>query len=127
MRLPVTIIGLMCLSGTVNAADMWAHIQPMTVVMVDDKFEPDHLTFQAGQAYALHLENNGTDLHEFTAPDFLKAATLRDRRQLSTSGDIVVRPGHAVTVDLIAPKAGKYDLTCADHDWDGMVGTIAVK
>lgn len=127
MKFSTATIVLLSLVAVAQAADIWAKPEPMTVVMVDDRFEPDHLTFQSGQAYALHLENRGTDLHEFTAPAFLKAATLRDRHQLSSSGDIVVQPGHAVTVDLIAPKAGNYDLTCADHDWDGMVGTIAVK
>ena len=109
-----------------QAADRWAHATKLTVVMVDNRFEPDHLTFEHGKAYELVLQNRGKDMHEFTAPEFLKAATLRDKRALSSTGDIVVQSGNTARVFLIAPPKGNYDLTCADHDWDGMVGSIAV-
>ncbi len=110
-----------------QAADKWAHAQPVTVVMVDNRFEPDHITFLAGQVFELRLENHGKDMHEFTAPGFLKAATIRDKRLLANDGtDIVVQPGKSVRILLIAPAKGNYDLRCADHDWDGMVGSITV-
>ncbi len=96
--------------------------------MVDNRFDPSNLTLIAGKPYALQLENRGKDMHEFTAPVFLKAAEVRDRQKLANGGtDIVVQPGKTVRVLLIAPAKGHYDLTCADHDWDGMVGTIVVE
>ena len=110
-----------------QAGDRWAHAQIVTVVMVDNRFEPDHVTFQHGKPYEPRLENHGKDMHEFTAPAFLKAATIKDKRRLANGGsDVVVQPGTSVTVLLIAPAKGSYDLTCADHDWDGMVGKITV-
>ena len=110
-----------------HAADKWSQAQPMTVVMVDNRFQPDHLTFQSGQAYALTLENHGKEMHEFTASKFLKAATVRDKALLANGGtDIVVQPGETTRILLIAPPKGQYDLICADHDWDGMVGSITV-
>jgi uncharacterized cupredoxin-like copper-binding protein len=110
-----------------GAADPWSPAQQFVVVLADNRFEPDHLTFHAGQAYELHLENHGKDLHEFTAPAFLKAARIRDKRLLSNGGtDVVVQSGNAVSILLIAPPKGEYDLTCADHDWDGMTGHITV-
>lgn len=124
--LGATLFGVL-LAIPALAADHWAHARSMTVVMVDNRFEPDHLIFQHRQAYRLHLENRGTDLHEFTAPVFLKAAIIRDKRLLANNGgDIVVQSGTSVDIFLIAPAKGQYDLTCADHDWDGMTGTIAV-
>ncbi len=69
-----------------QAADPWAHAQPMTVVMVDNRFEPDHITFEHGKPYQLILENHGKDMHEFTAPGFLKAATIRDQKLLANGG-----------------------------------------
>jgi uncharacterized cupredoxin-like copper-binding protein len=105
----------------------WAHPTPLTVVMVDDRFEPDHVAFHVGETYALRLVNRGKDMHEFTAPDFLKSATIKDPHQLANSGtDIVVQPGQSTTVLLIPRAKGKFDLRCADHDWDGMVGSITV-
>ena len=41
--------------------------------------------------------------------------------------DVVVQPGQSATVVLIAPPAGHYPLSCADHDWDGMLGQIDVR
>jgi uncharacterized cupredoxin-like copper-binding protein len=110
-----------------QATDPWSHAEPLIVAMADNRFEPDHITFHAGQTYELRLENHGKDMHEFTAPAFLKAATMRDKRLLANGGtDVVVQPGTSVSVLLIAPPKGHYDLWCADHDWDGMVGSIAV-
>jgi uncharacterized cupredoxin-like copper-binding protein len=110
-----------------HAADPWAHAETLTVVMVDNRFQPDHITFHAGQVYALHLENHGKEMHEFTASAFLKAATIRDKALLANGGtDVVVQPGESTEILLIAPAKGHYDLICADHDWDGMVGSIAV-
>ena len=110
-----------------HAADRWSAATLLKVVMVDNRFDPSTLTLRAGRPYVLQLENRGKEMHEFTAPDFLKAATVRDRRKLANGGtDIVVQPGKTARVLLIAPAQGHYALTCADHDWDGMVGTITV-
>ncbi len=111
-----------------HAADAWAKPQVVTVVMVDDRFQPDHVTFHAGQPTELRLENHGKEMHEFTAADFFRTVTVRDKRQLSNSGaEIVVQPGKSARVLLVAHKPGDYKLTCADHDWDGMVGSITVE
>jgi uncharacterized cupredoxin-like copper-binding protein len=106
----------------------WSKAAPMTVVMVDDVFQPDHLTFQHGVQYRLHLENRGKDLHEFTAPEFFADAELRDSGQLVNGGkEIVVQPGQSADVYLELRNPGMFRLICADHDWDGMVGEIVVK
>jgi len=127
MRLvPVLLAALMCVQAA-RAADPWANARTVTEVMVDNSFQPDHLTFRSGRPYALHLENRGKDMHEFTAPDFLRAARIRDKGKLTNGGtDIVVQPGQSVTVFLIPSRKGEYDLHCADHDWDGMTGGITV-
>ncbi len=125
--LAACILTVLILGGAARAADPWAHPVLMTVVMVDDKFQPDHLTFGHGTTYDLRLVNRGAHMHEFTAPAFLHAATVKNKGLLASRGtDIVVQPGKTVDVLLIAPAAGQYELTCADHDWDGMVGAILV-
>jgi uncharacterized cupredoxin-like copper-binding protein len=129
MNYSVVSIALLALISPTSGqtADQWSHAEPLTVIMVDNSFQPDHITFHAGKPYELRLENHGKDLHEFTAPAFLKAATIRDKQLLANGGtDIVVQSGKSVRVLLIAPLKGHYDLTCADHDWDGMVGSITV-
>jgi uncharacterized cupredoxin-like copper-binding protein len=129
LRLSVTILALaFAVPAPGHTANPSAQAEPLTVVMVDNRFEPDHITFHAGQPYELRLENRGKEMHEFTAPAFLKAATIRDKGKLANGGtDVVVQPGTSVSIALIAPPAGHYDLKCADHDWDGMVGNITVE
>jgi len=98
------------------------------VVMVDYSFKPDRLTFRHGVHYQLHLENRGTETHEFTAPVFFATATVDNPGVLDNKGsEVTLQPGDKKDVFLTPHKPGKYDLRCADHDWNGMVGGITVK
>jgi uncharacterized cupredoxin-like copper-binding protein len=106
----------------------WSKAQTVNLLMVDDRFVPDRLSFQHGAPYRIHMENHGRELHEFTAPEFLADAVVRDPHALANGGEeVVVQPGASVDVFLMPLKAGMFRLYCADHDWDGMVGEIAVE
>jgi uncharacterized cupredoxin-like copper-binding protein len=100
----------------------------VTVVMTEYAFQPSELRFRQGVAYRLHLENRGRELHEFTAPDFFKAATVANPRVLVQDGrEVVLQPGEQKDVELVPERAGRYDLRCADHDWAGMIGEITIE
>jgi uncharacterized cupredoxin-like copper-binding protein len=119
---------LFATSARAQPAVDWSKAQTVVLLMVDDRFEPDHLSFQHGVPYRLHMANHGKDLHEFTAPEFLADALVRDQRVLANGGkEVVVQPGAEVEVYLVPMKAGTFRLICADHDWDGMVGEITVE
>ncbi|MGA3399459.1 MAG: cupredoxin domain-containing protein [Acetobacteraceae bacterium] len=106
----------------------WSKPQILRVEMVDNRFVPDRLTFRHGVTYRLHLENHGKDMHEFTAPAFFAEAIVRDPRKLANGGqEVVVQPGDTADIDLVPQRPGHYDLSCADHDWDGMLGSIEVQ
>ena len=106
----------------------WSQAQQVNVLMVDDRFVPDQLTFHHGVPYRLLLENDGEDVHEFTAPEFFADAVVRDPGFLSQDGtEIVVQPGGAVEIELMLIHPGTFKLICANHDWDGMVGQITVE
>ena len=118
---------LLCAAAHAQTID-WSKAQPMAVELIDNSFVPDKLTFLHGVAYRLHLENHSKELHEFTAPEFFAAALVRDPGNLANGGqEVVVQPGAAADVFLVPRKTGTYRLTCADHDWDGLVGEIVVK
>ena len=104
----------------------WSQAQPINVLMVDDRFVPDRLTFRHGVPYQLHLENHGKELHEFTAPHSLPMRSCAIRALLANGGQDVVAAARRRGVDiyLMPLKPGTYRLTCADHDWDGMIGEI---
>ncbi len=96
--------------------------------MVDYEFRPDHLTFQRGVHYQLHLENHGKETHEFTAPVFLATVEIDNPEVLNREHtEVLMQPGDKKDLFFTPTKPGTYDLRCADHDWYGMVGGITVK
>jgi uncharacterized cupredoxin-like copper-binding protein len=102
--------------------------ETVTVVGTDYVFTPNHLVFRVGSAYRLHFENRGKDLHEFTAPAFLKAVEISNPEILNQAGtEIVVEPGQAKDLDFVPRQAGRFPFLCADHDWAGMTGDILVE
>ena len=102
--------------------------EDVTVVLSDYRFSPDHLVFRRGVPYRLLLVNRGKELHEFTAPAFLQAITLDTPEILVPGGgEVVLGPGERKALLFIAAAAGRYPLSCADHDWAGMTGDIAVE
>jgi uncharacterized cupredoxin-like copper-binding protein len=107
-----------------------ANSDPATinVVMIDYKFQPDHLTLQHGVPYRLHLENHGKETHEFTAPIFFAASKVDNPNVLNREhSEIVMQPGDVKDLFVTPGPPGAYDLRCADHDWNGMTGGITVQ
>ena len=105
-----------------------AEPQTIELIMVDYKFVPDHLTFEHDVAYRVHMENHGKETHELTAPTFFATAEIANPSVLNRERtEIVMQPGDSKDLLLTARKPGTYDLRCADHDWDGMIGGITVK
>ena len=97
------------------------------VTMIDYRFVPDHLSFQRGVRYRLHLVNKGKQTHEFTAPVFFASAKIDNPDVLNREhSEIVMQPGDTKDLLLTPGAPGTYDLRCSDHDWDGMVGGITV-
>ena len=99
----------------------------VTVQLVDDRFVPDKLAFKSGVLYQLRLENNGKEMHEFTAPEFFKTIEVKNPQVLEQGlPEVLLHPGEKKDLYLIARQPGRYPLICADHDWDGMLGEIEV-
>ena len=106
----------------------WANAETVAVTMVNYEFIPDRLSFRRGVRYRLHLENHGSAIHDFSAPEFFKAIELKNPDVLgSYATRIVVRPHEAKDMYFIATRAGSYELICADHDWAGMTARITVE
>jgi len=116
------------LSVFMTAALAQAPEQAVTVQLVEDRFVPDRLVFQHGVAYRLELRNDGKEMHEFTAPEFFKAIDVRNPEVLERRvPEVLLHPGERKELRFVARAAGRYALSCADHDWDGMTGEIVVE
>jgi uncharacterized cupredoxin-like copper-binding protein len=112
--------------GSAGAVD-WSKAKKVTVVTVEYAFKPASFTFQQGIAYRLRLDNQGKEMHEFTAPEFFKAIQMRDAKALNADRtEIVVQPGEKKDLYFVAQQPGSFKLRCSDHDWAGMVGDITI-
>lgn len=122
MRTAVFTAVLLSLAAPCAAADL------VVVRLVDNRYEPAELTLEHGKAYRLRIENVGHEHHEFKAAAFFKAAKILTPSVLVQDGsEVALEHGKSAEVELVAPAAGTYELTCPDHDWDGMVGKIVVR
>ena len=76
------------------------------VVMVDYEFRPNHLTFERGVHYQIHLENHGKETHEFTAPVFFATAKIDNPDILNREqAEVLMQPGDKKDLFLNADKA----------------------
>jgi plastocyanin len=106
----------------------WSKSELVTVTMADYDFSPQRLVFRIGVPTRLRLVNNGSQIHDFTTPDFFKTIDLRDPGVMGSSGiGISVNPHDHKDVEFIARLSGQFGLICADHDWAGMRADIFVK
>lgn len=130
MTRSILIAGALLLATVAHAqpAVDWDNAESVSLLMVDNRFVPDRLNLRHGVPYQVHLENHSADLHEFTAPEFLADAIVRNPELLANEGkEVVLRPGWAVDLYLMPIGPGTFRMICADHDWDGMVGEIVVE
>ncbi len=97
------------------------------------RFEPDQLTFTAGQHYRLVLDNPSPEKHYFTAKDFADGLWT----QKVQAGDVEVKgaihelelkPGAIAEWVFVPERPGTYELHCAiaGHAEAGMVGQLEV-
>jgi uncharacterized cupredoxin-like copper-binding protein len=111
------------------AADIdWSKAQVLNVKAKNYKFTPKHLKLRQGTAYRLHIENTGTETHEFNAAKLFRHSEIGNASVLNADHtEVVLRPGEQKDL-LLQPKTpGKYPLVCPDHDWAGMTGDITVE
>jgi uncharacterized cupredoxin-like copper-binding protein len=129
MTLPLRLgIVLACWLAALPAWPATAAPQQVTVALKEYEFVPSRLVFRHGVEYRLQLKNVGKEMHEFTAPEFLKAIRIESPGIVNREGnEIDLPPGADKDLVFVAPRVGRYRLTCADHDWAGMVGSITVK
>jgi uncharacterized cupredoxin-like copper-binding protein len=119
---------MVLLSLPAAAAVDWSQARPLTVVASEYQFSPNKLTFERGVPYRLHLENRGTELHEFHAAGFFAAAQIGNPRVLNADRtEVVLPPGAIKDLYVLPRRRGHFRLYCPDHDWAGMTGEIVVK
>jgi uncharacterized cupredoxin-like copper-binding protein len=120
-------------AGAAASAD-WTNPVTVKVMLADFKFEPDHLSLEAGKAYRLDLENKSGSTHYFAAEDFFKAVVTEKLVKDGTSVDrpllkaVALAPGETKELLIVPVRKGTYALQCTApfHKALGMSGTIEI-
>lgn len=111
----------------------WPAAVRVDVVLDEYAFAPATLVFRRGEPYRLHLENRGRGRHNFDAPDFFRAVTLREDdgvgEVIATGGKVVLAPGKAVDLYFVAAESGRFPFECSRplHPLFGMTGEIVIE
>lgn len=106
----------------------WNAAKTVTVKMTDFDFTPSTVSFVSAQPVKLVLVNDGTDVHDFSAPAFFAGAALRQGSTGPAGGKVSLAKGKSAEIDLVPGVPGTYPLTCTEflHEMFGMTGTITV-
>ena len=106
----------------------WQKAELIQVTLSNFAFTPSALHLHRGQPYQLHFVNEGSGGHNFSAPEFFKAAQIdpEDGGKLH-NGTVDIEKGEAQDVRLV-PTAGSYKVKCTHfmHTTFGMRGSIDV-
>jgi uncharacterized cupredoxin-like copper-binding protein len=133
MERPMSRLALLMLIGllaTPAAAQESGGVQTVTIQLSNFKFSPSQITLQAGKPYRLHLQNTSTHSHNFAAPEFFAAASIRPEDQAKVDhGTVDLSGSQSVDVQLVAGRPGQYALRCTRfmHSTFGMTGAITVQ
>jgi uncharacterized cupredoxin-like copper-binding protein len=124
------MIAYLALAGLALSAPTSAqNPQKMVITLANFSFTPSAILLKAGQPVTLHFLNHGSGGHDFTAPEFFKAANMDSatRAKLGKKGKIDLSAGQSADITL-TPKAGTYKAKCGHflHAGLGMTGTITV-
>ena len=126
----LVLIAAGLLSGPAVADEPdWSRAPQYEVALSSFAFAPASLRLGAGRPVILHLVNTGRGSHNFSAPEFFAAATIRGAdRGVLDKGAVEVRGRSAKDIALV-PRAGHYKLRCTHtfHSAFGMTGKIAVE
>lgn len=121
-------VAVLLLSGCATGESVnWSQARSVAIHLTDYRFTPARLVLVRDTPYQLVLINDSRSLHEFTAPAFLREATVADPGILAGGREVVLQPGATKKLVLVPLKPGRYPLTCADHEFLGMEGTIVVE
>lgn len=88
-------------------------------------FSPKVIHLQGGQPVTLHLVNTSSGGHNFSAPQFFSAGSVRSGPVHNGTVEV---PKHGSVDVTIVPARGNYRLRCTHtlHSTFGMTGSIVV-
>ncbi len=127
--LRITLTAL-CLAAATGAAAQpnWQALTTVEVRLSNFHYAPEAIHLRAGQPVLLHIVNVAGGGHNFSAPRFFAAATVRPQDRAAIHNGTVEVGSHASRDVALVPTAGRYKLKCTHtfHKVLGMSGEIVV-
>ena len=124
LLLPLLVLS----TSSIAAPPDWTSAPRVEINLSNFKFAPRAIHLKAGQPVVLHLVNTSGGGHNFSAPAFFAAASLREQdRAAVREGGIELGSEQSRDMALV-PAAGRYKLRCTHtfHKFFGMKGSILV-
>lgn len=108
----------------------WSQAEEIDIVMTNYEFMPNEFQLQANTPYLLHLTNDGSKGHNFSAKElFAEAMIAEGDIDKIDDGKIEVKKGESVDVLFIPVEPGVYSFHCSHfmHSSLGMKGEATVQ
>jgi plastocyanin len=120
------IVASAALAVPALAQPEWGRAPRVEVKLDSFSYTPSSIHLRAGQPVVLHLVNVSSGGHDFDAPAFFAAASLREPGAVERGR--IELAGHESRDIALVPRAGRYALKCthAFHKMFGMSGEIVV-
>lgn len=119
------------MAGGLVSSPGWAQSaqteQAITIRLSNFAFAPNQLHLLVGVPIRLHLTNDSSGGHSFSAPTFFAASNYPSGSP-PPNGEFEIPAGGSVDITLVPRAAGTYRLECTHflHDLFGMTGSIVV-
>ena len=103
---------------------------PISITLTNYAFTPSALNLKAGVTYHIHLINNGSKDHNFSAPEFFAASQIapEDGAKIA-KGIVALDSGQSVDITVTPDHPGTFPIECTHfmHKMMGMHGNIVVQ
>jgi len=129
MRKPTFMALALLLGSQVSAASPSDPAPTILVAVSNFEFAPSDIRLKSGARSVLVIRNLGRTTHNFTAPEFFRAAQIDPLSAATVNDGSVLVPALSTVAIVLTPAAGRYGLECtrALHSKLGMKGEILVE
>jgi len=118
------------------AAADWSRAERRSVTLSEFRINPQVVSFEEGQPYALEITNEGREKHAFRTSGFFRAVATRWLEVRGAAGirapyfiSLELLPGVSVELQFVAVRPGTYEVSCpeAGHAGQGMLAAFEIR
>ena len=103
---------------------------PVSVTLSNYAVTPSEIDLKSGTTYRMHIVNNGSKAHNFSAPEFFSVSQVASEDQAKVvNGLVELEKGQSVDIVVTPGRPGTFAAECTHfmHKMLGMHATIVVQ